>query len=434
MIDAAAATCQGEITSLLPPFSKLESQLSICTSQPPHPSLPIVDTLVPYTESYQSPNTRATEFDSSGRSSLARHIQAILIFLRSDRNLAIEKPELLKIALAGSILAKDAISVPGCSRGLYSASTPTVYLEDIIRDTEGVLSYTLSKFDELQYAMHTAAVQKLRASTDSVGDDFLQTLILTLKDQLVKEGGDVTSRVLRDVLSRVMRQSGAGEKEAEVWLGYAMTLVERGESIYYTESDSSLPNSSVPQLAVAIILAIKPIMQDSRSFSTAQNRLASALTTIPTRQISKAGIAHIRLLNATAPPQDAASLFIPQQRAIFVLKHVSGWLVDEDDEGMSEDVEWRVLELYSYLGAVVQDLQGSHWDSIFDLVENGLEVSLSSSAPYEIHADIISRLPRWTRCRRIAYFISRLSSSSRSGNCVHLIRVYELRGLRKTFI
>ena len=127
---------------------------------------------------------------------------------------------------------------------------------------------------------------------------------------------------------------------------------------------------------MSIILAIKPFMLESKALDTAQNRLANALTSIRAKDVATRGIPALRLLLASAPPSDSTSLFIPQQRALFVLRHVTGWLADDDADDLPEETEYRIAELCTALAPIVQDLTGAHWDSIFDIVESGLDVSL----------------------------------------------------------
>jgi hypothetical protein len=127
---------------------------------------------------------------------------------------------------------------------------------------------------------------------------------------------------------------------------------------------------------LAVLLAVKSFLLDSKALATAQNRLASGLSGIPARQANERGIPAIRLLVASAPPSDAASVFIPQQRAMFVLKHLASWLTSEDSDELDDEVDFRVAELYTALAPVVQDVPGAHWDAIFDLIEMGLEVSM----------------------------------------------------------
>ena len=113
---------------------------------------------------------------------------------------------------------------------------------------------------------------------------------------------------------------------------------------------------------------------DSKAFTAFQNRLANHLAGIPARQADKRGLSALRLLVASAPPPDAASVFIPQQRALFVLRHVASWLTDDDAEDLDDEADFRIAELYTCLAPIVQDVAGAHWDSIFDLIESGLNV------------------------------------------------------------
>lgn len=125
---------------------------------------------------------------------------------------------------------------------------------------------------------------------------------------------------------------------------------------------------------MSVFLAVKPLLLDSKSLETAQNRLASSLSGIPAKQANMKGVPALRLLVASAPPADAPSVFIPQQRAMFVLRHLASWLTSDEADDLEEEIEFRIAQLYTELAPVVQDLQGAHWDGIFDLIETGLDV------------------------------------------------------------
>ncbi|WVF72830.1 hypothetical protein IAT40_007648 [Kwoniella sp. CBS 6097] len=357
---SVSALCQ----VLLPPTSELLDAISSHASQPSHPSLPILDPLVPYTSEVSPDISLESEFDIIGRTKAARWAEATVSLLRADRALVNSQPALLQIALSAFQLAQDTLAIPGSSRGLYATSASVVHLTDLVREVEGAMSYALSYVDEAPVSWHSATVQALKSGSVPTDADLLQKLFVALKADVVSNGGDVSARSFRDMLSRHLRQSGAGEPEGEVWLNYAMSLIDKA-----------------PQLALAIILAVKPILLDTKPFSLAQNRLANALTSVkPTAAaVAKQGLPYLRLLIASAPPADAASVFLPQQRALFVLRHVNGWLTAEDDDDeaeMPEEVEYRIAELETAVAPIVQDLSGAHWDGIFDLVENGLDASV----------------------------------------------------------
>ncbi|WWD19092.1 hypothetical protein CI109_103550 [Kwoniella shandongensis] len=367
LIDVALATTLGTTEAksvqeiarvLLPPTPQLVDQISSHAAKSSHPSLPIVDSIIPYSSEDITEASLTTEYDTLGRSKAARCAEAAVALLRADRHLVNSEPALLQVALAAVQLTQDALAVPGSSRGLFSMTASITHLSDLVREVEGAISYALAFVDEVAPTWHASTVQILKTGSLPGEADLLQRLLSALKDDVTATGGDVSARSFRDLLSRHLRQSGAGESEGEAWLTYAMTLVDRA-----------------PQLALAIILAIKPFMLDTKSFATAQNRLANAVTSIRASQVAKSGIPLLRILVASAPPADAASVFLPQQRALFVLRHVTGWLTSDDADDLPEEVEYRIAELETAVAPIVQDLSGAHWDGIFDLVESGLEAS-----------------------------------------------------------
>jgi hypothetical protein len=136
----------------------------------------------------------------------------------------------LQFVLQASILAEDAIALPGASRGFFSPLTSSALLANFTRDAEGTLSYAMASLDDLPLSWHTATVQQLKTTTTPPRSDFVRQILWDLAQNVVLKGGDVSARVFRDVLGRLLRQSGAGEKEGEIWLGYGMSLAEKGLS------------------------------------------------------------------------------------------------------------------------------------------------------------------------------------------------------------
>nr|KIR46016.1 hypothetical protein I312_04558 [Cryptococcus bacillisporus CA1280] len=356
----AAPSIQALVLALLPEMSNVIQNLAPHTLQPPHPSLPIMDPLIPFVAHGEDDvDSILPEFDSLGRAQTARYAEAAVALLRADRSLVKDEPALLQMILAVGRLAQDALAVPGASRGLFSKETPSTRLTDLVREVEGAVSFALGYVDEVEPPWHHTTIQALKSGSLPSNSDLLQRLMVALQKGVTVKGNDVDARSFRDVLYKHMRQVGAGVQEGEAWLSYAMSLVDRS-----------------PQLSLAIIIAIKPLMLDTQAFATAQTRLASALTTIPPSKCHTA-LNLLRIFNASAPEADSTSVFLPQQRALFVLRHVAGWLTsdDVDEDKLPEDMEFRVLELESAVAPIVQDVGGAHWDGIFDLVESGLENS-----------------------------------------------------------
>lgn len=62
---------------------------------------------------------------------------------------------------------------------------------------------------------------------------------------------------------------------------------------------------------------------------------------------------------------------------MFLVQAVQKWV--GSDDGIPEEANAGTLELLSHLVAIIQDLSGSHWDLVFDLIESNLDVSFSTS-------------------------------------------------------
>ena len=327
-------------------------------SNPAHTHLALLDPLVSHLVGRVDDELESTlPFDRDGRSIAGRYVEATLAFFRSNRSLATEQPLLLRNVLEAATVIRDELSIPGAGRGLYADTADPEHLTDVIVEAEGALSIGLATLGEIDTAWHDATIAKLKTGS-SAESDWLQQLLIALKVEIAERHSDISVRVFKDVLSRTLRQSGLETPEATLWLTYAMSLLDRE-----------------PELAMAIIYASKPALLGSKTLETAQNRLANSLTTIKGKQAPKLGISAIRLLLASAPPQDAAEVFLPQQRALFVLRHVSGWMADDSVVDLPEKLEYYMTMLCFELAPIVQDLSGAHWDTIFDLVNNGLDVS-----------------------------------------------------------
>ena len=214
---------------ILPETSLIQQLISEFTSRAPNTTLSIVDPLVALSSDSESTYGSSLAFDSRGRSKAARLAEAALAFIRADRQLASTSPNLLQIVLSARALAQDALAVPGASRGFLNSAIVTSYLEEVVREAEGALSFSLSASDEVTIDWHKATIDMLKKEEKGKGD-FLQKFLVTLVLGVNSKEDDVAARTVRDVLEKHLRQSGAGEKEAEVWLAFAMTKADKSES------------------------------------------------------------------------------------------------------------------------------------------------------------------------------------------------------------
>jgi hypothetical protein len=267
-----SVTASDIASRLLPPIVTIVDSIMDHVAQNANTTLVILDPLVPYDTDVVS--EAHGKFDIAGRSRAARLAGAVSRILRIDRQLATSEPDMLRISIFARILAQDAQAVPGASRAFFAQTTSVSYLEEIVREVDGALSYALMGVDDTPLGWHKSTIQMLQTKvTDSA--DWLQRLLASLSEEVRRTGSDVAARALRDTLARHMRQSGAGEKEAEVWLHFSTTLMEKCKPPH-----RKMLTSSASQLSLAILLAVKPLLIETQPLSVMQNRLASTITAL----------------------------------------------------------------------------------------------------------------------------------------------------------
>jgi hypothetical protein len=123
--------------------------------------------------------------------------------------------------------------------------------------------------------------------------------------------------------------------------------------------------------------AATPLLERSPRLDRVRNETASRLTSVPVGKADTEGLRLIRNLQATAPPADSEDVFLPEQRTIFLMQHLNSWLTSDEDaaDDLSEELEARICLLYTQFAPIVQARPGAHWNSVFDMISNNLEVS-----------------------------------------------------------
>lgn len=80
----------------------------------------------------------------------------------------------------------------------------------------------------------------------------------------------------------------------------------------------------------------------------------------------------MRSLIATAPHEDSPAIFLPQQRCIFLIQRVQAWLASDED--LDDSIHTVLAQLFVHLAPIIQDMSGSHWELMFDIIDSNLEV------------------------------------------------------------
>lgn len=103
-----------------------------------------------------------------------------------------------------------------------------------------------------------------------------------------------------------------------------------------------------------------------------RNELAANIFGVRPNKANTEGLLLLRRLAAVAPDSGSDVIFLPQNRALNLMKACQQWIASDDD--IDEEVESEILRVALHLAPILQDLQGSHWELIFDVAESNLEV------------------------------------------------------------
>ncbi len=109
-----------------------------------------------------------------------------------------------------------------------------------------------------------------------------------------------------------------------------------------------------------------------------RNELAAGTLGIPASKANSEGLWLLRNLAAAAPDPDSDVIFLPQLRAVNLIKACQQWITSDED--LDEEVQSEMTLVFAHLAPILQNVPGAHWDLIFDVVENNLEVSVWGGA------------------------------------------------------
>lgn len=127
-----------------------------------------------------------------------------------------------------------------------------------------------------------------------------------------------------------------------------------------------------PEVSLAITHCVAQFGSEPLRLDRYRNELAAGALGITASKANTDGLLLLRRLAATAPDPDSDVVFLPQLRAVNFVKACQGWIASDAD--IDEDVESEITNVLFHLVPILQNVPGAHWDFIFDLIENNLEV------------------------------------------------------------
>lgn len=337
------------LADVFPTPGDFNTILDSLPSDPPDPSLAFIESVIPAISEFENPNISSLEFDSRGYSPYIRVTSALLAYLGDNRSIAKENMWALRHILILGQYANDALRVPATPSGLFGPDASRSELRRLLGKVHQLSTYLLSTGDDGLHSHVVSACMSTRATTSS---DTLVCFVVDIVNHAKR--GDVVrdALVLRSVLKHLF--ASASKTDSDQWLNLARRL-----------------EKTAPQTAVAILASITEFAPEPLKMDRYRNEIASDILGVPANRANTTGVVLLRRLAATAPDSDSDVVFLPQQRAVNVVKTWQAWI--SSDEDIDEDVESMMPLLFMHLSPILQNVAGNHWEFMFDVVENNLE-------------------------------------------------------------
>ena len=129
---------------------------------------------------------------------------------------------------------------------------------------------------------------------------------------------------------------------------------------------------SAPHISLSIVFSLSRYAPETTKLDRFRNELAAGTLGVPASKINTEGLWLLRKLAATAPDPESDVIFLPQPRAVNLVKACQQWI--SADEDLEEDVQSEMTLVFAALVPILSSVPGSHWELMFDVIENNLEV------------------------------------------------------------
>ncbi|KAF9652581.1 hypothetical protein BDM02DRAFT_3088924 [Thelephora ganbajun] len=340
------------IMDLMPSREQIDSMLSVFPIEPADASISLRSPLLPLSGLEGQPLVAEENYDLDGYSSYARIISLLLDAFLGDRIVAKAHPWALRHFLALSIYAEEVVDLPNSSSEVFDAKTvSSSALQQLIHKVRRVTTYVLSNVGDGQ-AWH----QKVTAECVSAGMQHDLCEIANFVTNLLRadpsNDNPRDARILHTILQHTL--SHTSKEEGDLWMGVCRKI-----------------ETKAPFASMAVALSVAGSGSEPSRLDRYRNELAANAMGVRPTKINTEGLWIFRRLVVTAPDPDSDTVFIPQTRAVNLVKACQQWVASDED--IEEEVESQMTVLFFHLAPILQHVPGSHWDFIFDVVENNLE-------------------------------------------------------------
>ncbi|KAJ1302223.1 hypothetical protein OPQ81_001046 [Rhizoctonia solani] len=349
------------LLEMVPPQPDLDRALDDLNDNP-SPLLAEYDPLISLCER-EPDSVTLTAYDSYGFSKYARVGTALAILLSEDRHLARENLWAFRHLLALQQMCSDFLSVASWPSDVFQTgvSDQVQSLLKVIAPLVIYLGSSLLADHPAQW--HKDIISRLKeprpdpATPRSAEDIVYQHYSIVL--QTSPSSRDL--RLLRRIMQFILRD--AETETLDLWSGFAQSA--------YTQ---------YPQAGEAIGSVIAARGVESPRLDRWRNDIASRIPGVSISNINQIGVPLLRALNCLAPPPDSGIVFIPQQRAVYLVQALQKWM--SSDEELDTSLEALLIVLLNHLLPILQTVRGAHWEFILDILESNLSVEATTPNLY----------------------------------------------------
>lgn len=361
---------------IFPKKSELDAMLDLLPSTPVDTSLAVIDPLALQSFSDgESISEKTNLMDSSGYTVFVRVAIAMLLYLSEDRSAARSNIWILRHLHSLAQYSNDLLKAPFAENPVFASSISHETLGEIASKVQQLSAYLLSPTMEegwLLNAVPLLSEGKAGLETDGI----LQLLGELIRDPRGKDSIR-EARVLHTLLQQIL--AIATKSEAEQFILLARRIEKTGKLQSFTCPHFSIVHGLftvlAPHAALAIIFSVTKYAPETQRLDRYRNELAASLLGIPSSRANTEGLWALRRLVAVAPDPESDIIFLPTPRAVNVMKACQQWITSDED--IDEEVESEMTMIFYYLAPILQNVAGAHWEFVYDVIENNLEVSLS---------------------------------------------------------
>ncbi|KAJ7199225.1 hypothetical protein GGX14DRAFT_468328 [Mycena pura] len=339
------------IADVFPAETELDAMLDALPAGLPSESLAVLHPHLSPASADRS--LRVTSYDERGYSAYARIVAALLQALVNDRRAAKENIWALRHVLALTLYAEDLLAVPAVASPLFdttSHASVTAAVAVLVTRAQQLATYLLTA--SVDDSWQSRALTAVTNDKPLVGGDALPSLLVHLIGRARSTDGSRDCRVLDKVLRHVLQD--ADKAEADLWIAFGRKV-----------------EKTAPETCMTIISAVSNSTLEPPRLERYRNELAADLFGIPSSKANTQGLLTLRKLAASAPSVDSDVVFLSQQRSVNIFKACQQWITSDED--IEEALESAMTHVFFYLAPLLQNVPGTHWDLIFDVVDSNLE-------------------------------------------------------------